>query len=173
VGRIALATVVALVVVLSAPAFGADPQRTGTAGVTVALPAGWHFFRQGVAPRSKPYADPLIRIVAASAPVVSYPRGCKAETFRFSRPAVGLMIVEWVHPQRGVRLRKRPSVFTARNLPIHPGAVECWPGPGGAVEFTAHGRSFAAYVLLSEHAPHGLAAEARDILDTLAVSKRS
>jgi hypothetical protein len=83
------------------------------------------------------------------------------------------MIVEWVHPQRGVRLRKRPSVFTARNLPIHPGAVECWPGPGGAVEFTAHGRSFAAYVLLSEHAPHGLAAEARDILDTLAVSKRS
>jgi hypothetical protein len=45
-----------------------------------------------------PYSDPLIRIVVASTQVHAFPRGCKAETVRFARGGVGLMVVEWLNP---------------------------------------------------------------------------
>jgi hypothetical protein len=150
----------------------ARPHRIGTAGVSVALPAGWHFFAAGVAPHSMPYADPLVRIVAASSTVVAFPRGCKAETFRFKHPAVGVMVVEWLHPSPGTVLPPRPRRFTRKNLPVRLRAVECWPGPGGGIEFSSHGRSFAAYLLLSPDAPAAFAARGRAVLNTLTAKRR-
>lgn len=150
-----LVTITALVALVASCLTGAagsaseSSHRVGTAGVSVAVPAGWHFFGAGVAPRSMPYADPLVRIVVASSGVVSFPRGCKAETFRFRRRAVGLMVVEWRHPLPGAVFPSRPHRFTAKNLPIRPRAVECWPGPGGGIEFRSKRRDFAAYLLLS------------------------
>lgn len=141
--------------------------RVGTADVNVAAPAGWHFFAAGVAPQSMPYGDPLVRIVAASRTVFAFPRGCKAETFRFRPRAVGLMVVEWRHPFPGASFPARPHRFTARNLPVRPSAVECWPGLGGSIEFSSNHRDFAAYLLLSRGAPAALAAEGRAVLDTL------
>jgi hypothetical protein len=118
-----------------------------------------------------PYRDPLVRIVVASTKVRSFPHGCKAETFRFAPGGVGLMIVEWVHAQNGVVWPRRPPRFTAQALPVRsPPAVECWPGPGGAVQFTASGRHFAAYLLLERDTPLAAAAQARAVLDTLAVN---
>jgi hypothetical protein len=119
-----------------------------------------------------PYTDPLVRVVAASTKIRSFPRGCKAETFRFARGGVGLLVVEWVHPQAGVVWPRRPPRFTTQILPVHrPPAVECWPGPGGGVQFTANGRHFAAYLLFDPHAPLTAAAKARAVLDTLTASK--
>lgn len=114
-----------------------------------------------------PYADPLVRIVAASRAVVAFPRGCKAETFRFKQRAVGLMVVEWRHPSLGAVFPARPHRFTTTNLPVRPRAVECWPGVGGSIEFSSNHRDFAAYLLLSPGAPAALAAEGRAVLDTL------
>ena len=141
--------------------------------MTVRLPPGWDFFRDGVAPRSMPYRDPLVRIVVASTKIRSFPQGCKAETFRFARGGVGLMIVEWAHAKKGIVWPRRPSRFTAHALPGAKGAlaVECWPGSGGVVQFSANGRRFAAYTWLAAYAPLASAAQARAILDTLAVSK--
>jgi hypothetical protein len=119
-----------------------------------------------------PYADPLVRIVVASSRVVAFPRGCKAETFRFKRRAVGLMIVEWRHPSPGAVFPSRPHRFTAKNLSIRPRAVECWPGPGGGIEFTSNHRDFAAYLLLSPGAPAALAAKGRVVLNTLVAAHR-
>lgn len=151
---------------------GHAPHGVGTAGVSVALPSSWHFFAAGVAPRSMPYADPLVRIIAASSAVVAFPQGCKAETFRFKHRAVGVMVVEWLHPSPGTALPPRPRRFTAKNLPIRPRAVECWPGLGGGIEFSSSGRSFAAYLLLSPGASTVLAAKGRAVLDTLAIKRR-
>jgi hypothetical protein len=70
-------------------------------------------------------------------------------------------------------LPRRPSHFTAANLPLHPApAIECWDGPGGAVEFTDHGRRFGAYVMAGRRAPPALVARARAVLDTLRVTRR-
>ena len=147
-----------------------SPHRAGSAGVTVELPVGWHFFADGVAPRSMPYADPLVRIVVASTQIRAFPQGCKAETFRFARGGVGLMVVEWVHPQKGVVWPRRPPHFTAHLPPVRKSpAVECWPGPGGSVQFVASGRHFAVYLLLAPHVSLTKAAQVRAVLDTLAV----
>ena len=176
IGSVSLAfAVVAPTFITAAPSAGRTsgpkPGRAGSAGVTVRLPPGWAFFRNGVAPQSMPYSDPLVRIVVASTKIRSFPRGCKAETFRFARGGVGLMIVEWVHAQKGIVWPRRPPRFTAQVLPLRRSpAVECWPGPGGAVQFTASGRHFAAYLLLDPHAPLATAAKARAVLDTLVVS---
>lgn len=151
---------------------GPSSHRVGTAGVSVAAPAGWHFFAAGVAPQSMPYGDPLVRIVAASRAVVAFPPGCKAETFRFKQRAVGLMVVEWLHPSPGAVFPARPRRFTAKNLPVRTRAVECWPGPGGSIEFSSNRRDFAAYVLLSPGAPAALAATGRAVLGTLVVAHR-
>jgi hypothetical protein len=150
-----------------------SPRRAGSAGVTVVLPRGWHSFPQGVAPQSMPYGDPRVRVVAASTTIVPFPRGCKAETFRFAAGGVGLMIVEWTHPQTGVVWPPRPRRFTDQTLLVRkPPAVECWPGAAGAIQFAANGRHFAAYLLLAPHTPLAEASLARAVLGTLAVSAR-
>jgi hypothetical protein len=174
---VSLAWPVAAITLITAAPSAATQSRpksrtVGSAGVTVRLPSGWEFFRDGVAPQSMPYSDPLVRIVAASTKIKSYPQGCKAETFRFARGGVGLMIVEWVHAQKGIVWPRRPSRFTVHAPPLRrPPAVECWPGPGGAVQFSSNGRHFAAYLLLDPHATPATATRARAVLDTLAVSK--
>jgi hypothetical protein len=99
---------------------GQSALRAGSAGVTVRLPRGWRTYPNGVAPRSMPYNDPLVRIVVASTQVRAFPRGCKAETFRFARGGVGLMVVEWLRPQRGVTWTQRPRPFMARALSVRP-----------------------------------------------------
>src|SRR4051812_38085393 len=103
----------AATLITAAPSVGTQSspksRTAGSAGVTVPLPPSWDFFRDGVAPRSMPYSDPLVRIVAASTKIRSFPQGCKAETFRFARGGVGLMIVEWVHAQNGIVWPRRPS----------------------------------------------------------------
>lgn len=145
-----------------------SPRVVGSAGVSVRLPAGWRFFRDGVAPHSMPYADPLVRIVVASTPVRPFPQGCKAETFRFSRDGVGLMVVEWLHPMNPHAWAARPRHFTAQSLPIKPGhAVECWPGRGGTAFFREGRRYFGAYLLLGAGTEASKAAQARAVLDTL------
>jgi hypothetical protein len=150
---------------------GHTSRIAGSAGVYVRLPARWHFFPAGVAPRSMPYGDPLIRIVVASTPIRSDQQGCKAETFRFSRGGVGLMVVEWLHPQNRSAWPKRPRRFTAKSLPVEPGhAVECWPGRGGSTVFRDHGRYLGAYLLLGRGTDLSAAARARAVLDTLTVA---
>lgn len=171
-GRIRRVGFVGMVAVglLAACAAGRADQpshRVGSAGVRVAVPKGWRFFAAGVAPRSMPYADPLVRIVTASSAVRAFPRGCKAETFRFKHHSVGLMVVEWLHPSPGAVFPARPRSFTAKNLPVRNREVECWPGRGGSIAFSSHGRDFAAYVLLSPGAPAALAAKVRGVLDTI------
>lgn len=154
-----------------AAARGHTSQIAGSAGVSVRLPAGWHFFKHGVAPWSMPYGDPLIRIVVASTPIHSYPQGCKAETFRFSRGGVGLMVVEWLHPQNPRGWPKWPGRFTKTSLPVEPGhTVECWPGRGGSAVFRDHGRYFGAYLLLGRGTKLSKATRARAVLDTLMVA---
>ena len=165
-----IAFVASCIVAVSGAAGRLD--RVGTAGVSVALPRGWRFFAAGVFPRSTPYGDPRIRIVAASGPVVAFPRGCKAETFRFKRHAVGVMIVEWVHLSPGSHLPPKPKRFTAKNLPIRIHAVECWPGAGGVIQFMSKGRNFAAYLLLGPGAPAALASRGRVVLDSFLAARR-
>ena len=146
----------------------------GSAGVDVRLPSGWHFYRDGTAPRSMPYADPLVRIVVASANIRAYPHGCKAETFRFTRTGVGLMIVEWMHPQPGAAWAPKPSRFTVRTLPLQgQHAIECWPGQGGSTQFVFRGRHFGVYLLLARDAAPAAASKARAVLNTLRVKRQS
>jgi hypothetical protein len=173
--RISVLITTAAIATLGSNAQGAHERLvsgrwTGSAGVEVRLPSGWHFYRDGVAPRSMPYADPLVRVVVASANVRAYPHGCKAETFRFARKSIGLMIVEWVHPQPGVVWPSKPRRFTTRTLPVQrQHAVECWPGQGGSTQFVFHGRRFGAYLLLGPDAAPVAASKARAVLDTLRI----
>jgi hypothetical protein len=153
-------------------AAAAPPPRIGSDGVTVAPPAGWHTWRP--LPGLKPnITDPVMRVVAISAPWRFAPRGCQVAAFAFPRDAVALVVVEWRDPRNAPGLRPRPRHFTSANLPLHPApAIECWRGPGGAIEFTEHGRLFGAYLMAGPRAPRALIARARAVLDTLRVAPR-
>jgi hypothetical protein len=142
------------------------PHRVGQAGVTVALPTGWHNIPL-VLPAATDGNDPVTRIVLASGPV-SFGQ-CNDVSYVFPRDAVAIVVLEWRRPTPG-RFASRPRRFTPRNLPVRaPPAVECHAGPGGSVQFEDHGRRFAAFVLLGPSAPTTLAARARAVLDTLRV----
>jgi hypothetical protein len=148
---------------------GAAPTpHSGSAGVTVALPRGWHSIQQVVLP----YAgdDPVARIVVASGPIGFSQKGCA--TYAFPSSAVAIVVVEWVKLGRAAHWAQRPRRFTAKTLAVRPPpAIECFAGAGGSAQFADHGRHFGAYVLLGAHAPPGLAARARAVLDTLQVKK--
>jgi hypothetical protein len=147
--------------------------RAGTAGVTVALPAGWHavpsaWLGSGV------YTDPVTRVVVASAPIRWTDTGCQIASYAFSKRAVAIVIVEWRHLFRNTRLPPRPKRFTAANLHVaRTRTFECFDGGGGSIQFADHGRHFMASVLLGRRAPAALAAEARAVLDTLRVRAKS
>ena len=149
---------------------GAAPApHAGSAGVTLALPPGWHSIPQLVPPKGMQVGDPVTRIVVASAPI-RFGRGCNVATYAFPSTAVAVVVVEWVRPTPYARFAARPRRFTATTLTVRPPpAIECFAGAGGSAQFADHGRRFAAYVLLGKHAPAGLADRARAVLDTLRV----
>jgi hypothetical protein len=150
----------------------AAPPRAGTGGVTVALPPGWH----ATTPVQGSVTNPLTRLAVASGPIRPRLAGrCDAQVAGYAFPAnaVAVVVVEWTEPLGGMKLGvgpKRPRHFAFAVRP--PPAIECWHGPGGGTEWSEHGRSFAAYVLLGRKAPRTLVARARAVLDTLRVSPR-
>ena len=144
--------------------------RVGSAGVTINLSGGWHAIPLALPPGLHVDADPVARIVAASGPV-SFGTGCGVGAYSFPSTAVALVIVEWTRPTPGA-FPHRPARFTATTLPVRPPpSIECFNGPGGAVEFADHGRRFEAFLLLGRHAPTGLADRARAVLNTLQVRR--
>jgi hypothetical protein len=151
------------------------PPQAGSAGVTVALPPGWH----STHPVQGPVTNPLTRLAVSSGPIGPRLTGaCDAQVADYSFPAtaVAIVVVEWTRPIAGTARGQeppRPRRFTARNLPLHRApAIECFDGPGGSIQFSARGHTFAAYVLLGRRAPAPLAARARAVLDTLRVAPR-
>jgi hypothetical protein len=153
----------------------ATPPRAGSAGVTVALPPGWHATK----PVQGFVTNPLTRIAVSSGPIGPRSTGaCDAQIadYRIRPEAVAIVVVEWTKRIGGMKIGdalRRPHGFTAGNLVIHrPPIIECWPGAGGSIEFSARGHTFAAYVLLGTKAPAQLAARARAVLDTLRIAPR-
>lgn len=171
-GRYALLVGVLAVLALASGVEGraVRVERIGVAGVSIALPPGWHAMPRSAHPSQN---DPVTRIVASSGPVW-FGRGCNDLDYAFPRTAVAIVLVEWVQLPPGARFAPRPRRFTATTLPIRPPpALECFNGPGGGVQFSARGRQFAAYVLLGRRAPASLAARARAVLDTLKVRRQA
>ena len=170
----ALPVIVALAALLAGSA-GAQRPRVGTAGVTVALPPGWHSTR-GV---QSAITNPLTRIVVSSGPVRPRLTGtCHTQVadYTFPQTAVAIVVVEWTRQIDGMKIGvgpRRPARFTPANLPIRRApTIECFAGGGGSVEWAERGHSFAAYVLLGGKAPWGLVSRARAVLDTLRVTPR-
>jgi hypothetical protein len=83
---------------------------------------------------------------------------------------VTIVVVEW--DDTDATPPPRPHRLTRELLPLRAGAIECFAGGGGTVQFTERGRVFGAYVLLGEEAPRSLADDARSTLDTLKVAPR-
>ena len=151
------------------------PPRAGRAGVTVALPPGWH----STAPDQSNVTNPLTRIVVSSGPIRSDggSRRCQTQisTYAFPKTAVAIVIVEWTKPIAGTARGTeppRPRHFTAKNLPLRRPAIGCFPGAGGSLEFSAHHHTFAAYLMLGTKAPARLARQARAVIDTLRIAPR-
>jgi hypothetical protein len=149
--------------------------RAGSAGVTVALPPGWHAAK----PDRGRITQPLTRLVVSSGQI--HPRltgACHSQVadYTFPTSAVAIVVVEWTQSIGGMHIGSgppRPKRFTSANLRIHrPEAIECFDGPGGSVQWAERGHSFAAYVLLGREAPPAAAAHARAVLDTLRVARR-
>ncbi len=161
-------------VALAALLIAAPPHRAGTAGVTVALPAGWHSTK----PDQGPIGNPLTRIAVSSGPIgPDLTSACQTQlSYVFPKTGVAIVVVEWTKPLGGMKIGagpRRPRHFTAASLPVRPPPIlECWDGAGGSAQWAEHGRSFAAYVLLGRKAPAALAARARAVLDTLHVASR-
>jgi hypothetical protein len=162
------------VVLLVAVGASSGAHRVGSAGVTIALPKGWHSIRMPAKPPpGTPIVDPVTRIVAASGRFDLSKSGCNVAAYRFPSTAVSVVVVEWVRRTPGAGFPPRPRRFTARTLPVRrPPAIECFDGPGGSAEFADRGRRFAAYVLLGRRAPRRLVVAARAVLDTLRVKRK-
>jgi hypothetical protein len=150
------------------------PRRTGTGGVTVTLPPSWH----STSPDQGRIGQPRTRIVVASGPIRPTLTGaCHTQVadYTFPMDAVAIVVVEWTKPIGGMKIGvgpSRPRRFTVANLPIHRAPIiVCFPGPGGSVRWAERGHTFAAYLLLGSRASRALAAKARAVLDTLAVTK--
>jgi hypothetical protein len=166
---------VVCVLLLVSPAEAPVPRRVGAAGVTVALPRGWHTTR----PDQEPVMNPRTRIVVSSGPIgPDLTSACQTQVsgYTFPKTAVAIVVVEWTAPLGGMKLGsgpRRPRRLGAANLPVRkPPAIECFDGPGGSIQFAERGRSFAAYVLLGRRAPARLADRARAVLDTLRIAAR-
>jgi len=145
----------------------AASERTGSAGVTVELPSGWHTTSWN----DGSIIDPLTRAIAASAPIRPKETACQVAQYDFSADAVALVVLEWREPLQ--TLPERPARFTSRELPVQPPpAIECFDGSGGSAQFIDHGRAFGAYLLVGPRAPDQLIDEARSVLDTLQVERR-
>jgi hypothetical protein len=163
----------AIACLFGSSAHAAPTARVGGAGVTLALPAGWHSWVPMAA--IKPTTDPLTRVVAVSAPFTFGVGGCQID-YAFPATAVAVIILEWV-PMKGLPMAKhlpaRPSRFDSRTLVIHPPPfAECFNGPAGVTQFTDHGRTFSASIQVGRKASTAAVALARSVLDTLQVQSR-
>lgn len=140
--------------------------RTGSGGVTVAVPAGWHALKKP--PASGHIVDPVTRLVVSSGPIWVSSHGCLLGVYSFPRTAVEVIVVEWTSLYRNATWHAWPPRFTARNLPLRPApALECFDGPAATAEFVDHGHHLGVYVLLGPDAPRSLVAQARAVLETL------
>ena len=145
----------------------AGSKRTGAAGVTVALPAGW----VSAAAADGVVTDPVTRVAVSSGALPRRRTSCQIADYGPADDQVSLVVVEWA-PAADVALDPRPARFTGANLPADPGAIECFAGAGGTVQFEEAGRNLGAYLLLGRNAPPALADQARAALQTLRVEPR-
>jgi hypothetical protein len=156
-------------------AAGAPEARVGGAGVSLALPAGWHSWVPSTAVQPT-VTDPLTRVVAVSAPFRFSPMGCQVAGYAFPANAVAVVVLEWV-PMKGLPMPSfvpaRPSSFDSRALVLRPPpAIECFDGAAGSAEFKDHGRAFVAYLLAGRKASAATVARGRSVLDSLRVQRR-
>ena len=166
------ALVTALVEVgASAADRGAESRRVVAGGVSVGVPGGWHSIRQLAEAPAHGVTDPVTRVVVASGPITFGP-GCNQLDYCFPATAVAVVIVEWIGPTPGASWRPRPARFTAGNLPLRRGMLECFAGRGGGLQFAQGGRRFAAYVLAGRRASAAAIGRARSVLDSLSVRSR-
>jgi len=158
--RAALALVIALVAGLAV-----SDRRVGSAGVTVALPPGWHSVRLlgGL--------DPKERLVVSSKALPLRGSPCQIAYYAPRRDAVSIVVVEW-KPRPDVRLPPRPPRLTRSVLGLRRGEIECFGGYGGGVQFREHGRNLGVYVMAGLRAPSALVRRAIAVLSTLRVARR-
>lgn len=149
----------------------AESWRIGAGGVSVTVPDGWHAIRQAAEAPALGVSDPLTRIVVASGRITFGP-GCNQLDYSFPATAVAVVVVEWIGPTRGASWPPRPARFTAANLPLRRGMLECFAGRGGGLQFAQRGRRFAAYVLAGGRASAAAIGRARSVLDSLGVRSR-
>jgi hypothetical protein len=161
------------VFVAIALALAGSAARSGSAGVSLEVPAGWHAVRQSSL-AAAPYSDPLTRVVVGSSTIVWRATGCQIASYSFSPRAVAIVVVEWRRAYAGVHYAPRPRRFTAATLPVERGrpVFECFDGGGGSVQFADHGRHFMASLLVGRRAPDRLVVRARAVLNTLRVRRR-
>ncbi len=165
-----LALVASIITLAGCAGFGNgsahEPERVGSAGVTVDLPSDWHSL---TSLRGTHLIDPLERVVVSSRPLAQGGSGCQVADFAPRPDAVALVVLEWRRLD-GRPPPPRPDRFDAQTLRMNPPpAIECFDGSGGTVFFQEHGRVFGAYVLLGKRAPAELVDRARAVLDTLRV----
>lgn len=149
-----------------------ERKRVGSAGVSLSVPARWHSIPQRAVPPSTGVTDPITRVVTASGRI-RFGRGCNELDYVIAPTTVALVLVEWAGPTPGARWKPRPARFTARNLPVRQGLLECFTGRGGGMQFAERGRRFAAYVLAGRRASAAASVDrAREVLGTLEVARR-
>lgn len=166
-----IVAIAAIVGAFASSAYAAPSARVGAAGVTLALPAGWHSWVPSSA-LTPTITDPLTRVVAVSAPFTFAASGCQVAAYSFPSTAVAIVVLEWVQLGRHAPWARRPTDFTSKTLPLQPPpAIECFNGAGGSVQFADHGRHFGVYVLAGRRASAAKIAGARAVLDSLRVQK--
>jgi hypothetical protein len=147
---------------------GSQAVRSGEAGVTVELPAGWHATPGGPVGN---VIDPVARVVVSSSEIVPEVSGCQTSSYAFAADAVALVLVEWRDPS--VHAKPRPPRFTPAGLRIARGSHVCFRGRFGSAFFADAGRPFGAYVFIGDQAPAHLVDQVCEVLDSLVVEPRS
>ncbi len=144
-----------------------EGHRVGAAGVSLVVPTTW----SRISFSATANTDPATRAVLSSGPI-RFGRGCNDIDYVIGPRSVAIVLVEWRMPTPGARWMPRPARFTATNLLVRPGQLECFRGPGGGVQFAQHGRRFAAFLLAGKSATRAQVGGARAVLDTLRVKPR-
>ena len=138
-----------------------DGRRIANGGVSLTIPSEWQSLQLSPVPPGTKGGDPVTRLVTASS-AVRFGRGCNDIDYAIEPKAVAIIVFEWRSPTPGAKWKVRPSHFTNTNLPIKKGAVECWAGAGGSVQFAQSGRRFAAFLLARQGAPTSSVWRARE-----------
>lgn len=137
-------------------------------GVSVTVPNGWSNLHLAPAPHGAKVNDPVTLLVVASS-AINFGLGCNDIDYVIGPRGVAIVVLEWRLGTPGATWAPRPRHFTSTNLPVKPGSIECWTGPGASVQFAQAGRRFAAFVLARPGAKATTIASARRVLDSLRV----